>query len=181
MAVLLIASEGGVTPTSAPPQPTDTPSPTPTSTPMPTATAPAIPTPTSTPSPTTEPAPTATATAIPTPTSTPIPTQSEIVVYEVSECRFDVPRGQTVQCGFLSVPEDRRQTGGPTLRLHVAIFRSHSSNPAPDPIVYLEGGPGGKSLEAVPLNLQPQVCTLPGGPGLYYVRSARCGFFRARP
>lgn len=129
MAVLLIACEGGVTPTSAPPQPTDTPSPTPTSIPVPTATA----------------------TAIPTPTSTPTPTQSEIAVYEVSECRFDVPRGQTVQCGFLSVPEDRRQTGGPTLRLHVAIFRSHSSNPAPDPIVYLEGGPGGKSLKAVPL------------------------------
>jgi len=70
--------------------------------------------------------------------------------FESAECRFEIPFGQTVECGYLTVPEDRSQPDGPTIRLHVAIFKSHSDSPAPDPIVYLEGGPGGKALESVP-------------------------------
>ena len=71
--------------------------------------------------------------------------------FESAECQFEIPPGQTVECGYLIVPEDRSQPDGPTIRLHVAIFRSHSDNPAPDPIVYLAGGPGENALEAVPL------------------------------
>ena len=68
-----------------------------------------------------------------------------------AECQFEVPAGETVECGYLTVPEDRERPGGPSIRLHYALFRSHSDDPAPDPVVYLEGGPGGKALELVPL------------------------------
>jgi len=68
-----------------------------------------------------------------------------------AQCQFEIPPGQTVDCDYLTVPEDRSQPDGPTIRLHVAIFRSHSDNPAPDPIVYLEGGPGGNALEIASL------------------------------
>jgi pimeloyl-ACP methyl ester carboxylesterase len=71
--------------------------------------------------------------------------------FESAECQFEIPQGQTCECGYLIVPEDRSQPDGPTIRLHVAIFESYSENPAPDPIVYLEGGPGGNALEVVPL------------------------------
>ena len=71
--------------------------------------------------------------------------------FESAECQFEIPLGQTVECGYLIVPEDRSQPDGPTIRLHVAIFRSHSDNPAPDPVVYLAGGPGEHALEAMPL------------------------------
>ena len=50
-------------------------------------------------------------------------------------------------CGDLTVPEDRRQPNGPEVRLHVAVFKSQDPRPAPDPVVYLEGGPGGHALE----------------------------------
>lgn len=76
--------------------------------------------------------------------------KAEEPAYQPAECQFEIPWGQTVECGYLTVPEDRSQPDGPTIRLHVAIFKSHSDNPAPDPIVYLEGGPGGKALESVP-------------------------------
>ncbi len=55
------------------------------------------------------------------------------------------------ECGFLTVLEDRSKTDGPTIRIHYAVFRSFSDAPLPDPVVYLEGGPGGHALQSVPL------------------------------
>ena len=94
-------------------------------------------------------------TAAPTPTSTAVPgdlpTSTAVPVYERADCRFESPPGKTVECGYLTVSEDRTVSNGPTIRLHVARFRSQSDDLAPDPVVYLEGGPGGSSLEVVPL------------------------------
>lgn len=97
-------------------------------------------------------APPPTATSAPTATSEPTatPTPAYEPVFETESCEFQVPPGRDVECGWLTVPEDR---GNPEkmIHLHVAIFHSDNPNPAPDPIVYLEGGPGGDALEAVPL------------------------------
>ena len=94
---------------------------------------------------------TPTPTPTPTPAPTPTPSPTPVSEFEPGECQFETPPGQTVDCGYLTVPEDRGQPDGPTIRLSVAIFKSQSDDPAPDPIVYLEGGPGGKALKAVPL------------------------------
>ena len=67
------------------------------------------------------------------------------------ECAFPVPDGVRAECGYLAVPRDRRGNDGVTLRLHYAVFKSTSSNPRPDPVVYLSGGPGFGALETVPL------------------------------
>ena len=50
------------------------------------------------------------------------------------------------RCGYLVVPEDRRRPAGRTIRLIVAIVPAVSSRPAPDPVIYLAGGPGGSAL-----------------------------------
>ena len=57
--------------------------------------------------------------------------------------------GETIICGRLIVPENRARPSGPTLSLQVAIVVSHASEPA-EPIVYLEGGPGGAAVMQVP-------------------------------
>jgi pimeloyl-ACP methyl ester carboxylesterase len=74
--------------------------------------------------------------------------------YEQAECRFNKPTGIDVTCGYLTVPEDRDTADGKTIRLHVAVFKSQSSNPAPDPVVYLEGGPGGHALDNAEFSFQ---------------------------
>lgn len=85
----------------------------------------------------------------PTPTSgAPTPIQSGVPGFEPADCWFDEPSGQTAECGYLVVPEDRSQPDGKTIKLAVARFKSDSSNPQPDPIVYLEGGPGGSPLRS---------------------------------
>lgn len=57
-------------------------------------------------------------------------------------------RGE-VRCGRLTVPLDRSDPEAGTAQLQLAIVASTSSTPA-EPIVYLEGGPGGSAVATVP-------------------------------
>ncbi len=68
--------------------------------------------------------------------------------FDKAACEFKIPEGQTVQCGWLTVPE--KHSGAKdnnTFRLHVGIFKAKT--PKGGPVVYLEGGPGGHALQAV--------------------------------
>jgi pimeloyl-ACP methyl ester carboxylesterase len=90
--------------------------------------------------------PTPTNTPPSTPTPAPTPTLAYAPTFASADCLFRVPAGATVECGFVSVPEDRDGDLADTIRLSVAVYRSSSDSPAPDPVVYLHGGPGGRAL-----------------------------------
>jgi pimeloyl-ACP methyl ester carboxylesterase len=94
-------------------------------------------------------------TPTPEPTDTPEPTPAPAALFEAAACPFDLPAGQvegeTVECGYLTVPEDRADPDSPTIRLAVALFHHPDGDPEPDPVVYLEGGPGGSALEFIGL------------------------------
>lgn len=70
--------------------------------------------------------------------------------FEDSACPMELPAGQleeNVRCGYLTVEETRGSDDGRTVRLAVAILKSTSERPEPDPVVYLTGGPGGPALD----------------------------------
>jgi len=69
-------------------------------------------------------------------------------LFEPSTCQFINAYRLNVECGYLIVPEDRAQPDGPTVRLHVAIFRSTNSDPEPNPVIYLAGGGGVNHLDS---------------------------------
>ncbi len=50
--------------------------------------------------------------------------------------------GQTYSCGVVVVPENYAQPDGRTIELFYLKLHSSSQSPAPDPLVYLSGGPG---------------------------------------
>ena len=64
-----------------------------------------------------------------------------------------IPALETARCGQLFVPENRRRPNGRTIRLSVAIVPAQSSNPRPDPIIWLAGGPGDDSILEIPMAL----------------------------
>ncbi len=72
--------------------------------------------------------------------------------FEAAACPFRLASGQaeskTVDCGFVVVSEQHGIPDGPTIRLAVARFRSTSAAPAPDPVIFLQGGPGGAALSS---------------------------------
>lgn len=70
-------------------------------------------------------------------------------LFELTTCRFDPIPDRDPQCGDLVVPEDRSDPTGRQVRLHVAIFESDDPNAPDDPIVYLDGGPGGETLDVL--------------------------------
>lgn len=69
-------------------------------------------------------------------------------------CPEVVPTDPRFTCGTLTVAEDRTDLAGPTVDLPVAVLRSASATPAPDPVVYFEGGPGYGAVEIADLFLQ---------------------------
>ncbi|MFG2839392.1 alpha/beta fold hydrolase [Streptomyces zaomyceticus] len=54
------------------------------------------------------------------------------------------------RCGFLEVPENRTRKKTRTIRTTVAIIPAASATPAKDPVVFMEGGPGGDAIGAIP-------------------------------
>jgi pimeloyl-ACP methyl ester carboxylesterase len=82
----------------------------------------------------------------------PITTPGAVPRFEPGKCPFTPGNGQAegtnLFCGTVIVPEFHANPGGRTLRLAVAQFKSQSPTPAAEPIVYLEGGPGGASLDS---------------------------------
>jgi pimeloyl-ACP methyl ester carboxylesterase len=72
--------------------------------------------------------------------------------FEEAACPFDAsPQAlEQVRCGWLVVPQNRAEPEGKQVRLAVAVLKSTSATPRPDPIVFLSGGPGGRSVEYMP-------------------------------
>ncbi|MCU0491295.1 MAG: alpha/beta hydrolase, partial [Chloroflexaceae bacterium] len=70
-----------------------------------------------------------------------------------NDCPFDpdeylIEEGE-VRCGTLTVTEDRKQNGGRLIQLAVVVVASIAADPAPDPILFLAGGPGGGAINDV--------------------------------
>src|SRR5690349_12321756 len=65
--------------------------------------------------------------------------------YEQAPCPFAVPEGARVDCGVLTLPENHATGASRMLHLPVAVYRSTAAKAAPDPIVWLVGGPGGRA------------------------------------
>ncbi|MFI5476992.1 alpha/beta fold hydrolase [Streptomyces cacaoi] len=76
-----------------------------------------------------------------------------------------IPDLARARCGTLTVPEKRSKANGPEepkgygghdgreITLAVAIMPAESSSPAPDPIVWLAGGPGDDAVSEIPMAL----------------------------
>ena len=80
--------------------------------------------------------------------------------FVVQDCPVRVPDEVTVECGTVLVPQnwdDPRP--GEAVALAVVVYRSTAINPEPDPVIYLEGGPGGFTIEILPFvfedNIEP--------------------------
>ncbi len=56
---------------------------------------------------------------------------------------------ETVECGLVAVPTDWSVENGEKIKLAVYRIPSTSAMPAADPVVYLEGGPGGAGVASV--------------------------------
>lgn len=90
-----------------------------------------------------------------TPTATPQPAsrttrESMVCPFHLASEQTEV-EGQTYQCGILRVPQDRSKPDGLHIGIAFALLKSWSNKPLPDPLLSLEGGPGGSALELAAL------------------------------
>jgi pimeloyl-ACP methyl ester carboxylesterase len=81
----------------------------------------------------------------------PATAQDSVPRFEPSDCPFGTERElEGVDCGELVVWENRDRPEEGALRLAVAILRSSGEDPEPDPLVFLSGGPGNRSVFYAP-------------------------------
>ena len=78
------------------------------------------------------------------------PAAFENVACFLKDCSDIRNRGK-IEFGFLNVPENRQAPNSRLLKLAVVILRAKSPYPKPDPIIYLNGGPGAKTLASINL------------------------------
>lgn len=62
--------------------------------------------------------------------------------FQSARCTFGVPRGERATCGYVTVPLHREGTRTADIRLYVAVLHSRAESPLPDPVIFLNGGPG---------------------------------------
>jgi pimeloyl-ACP methyl ester carboxylesterase len=76
-------------------------------------------------------------------------------VVSIESCPRPLPaheiEGMSLICGRVKVPEERAKTGGKSIPLAFAVLKATSRFPEADPVVYLQGGPGGSALTQIPL------------------------------
>src|SRR6478736_7952681 len=73
---------------------------------------------------------------------------------ERDRCIFRPPRGDKLECYTLIVAENRANPKGQEVRLKVAVLKARRPL-APDPVIYLAGGPGDSPLVASTAGADP--------------------------
>jgi pimeloyl-ACP methyl ester carboxylesterase len=70
------------------------------------------------------------------------------------ECPMEVPTRYQVECGMVTMPEDHSSPDGPSIQLAVAVVHSSGGTPASDPLLFINGGPGARTLDSMSLWLE---------------------------
>lgn len=76
---------------------------------------------------------------------------------ETAACPFDRMRSASPElmaraiCGYMIAPQDHTQLEGSMIKLFFMQVKTISPNPQPDPIIFLEGGPGASGVEVMGL------------------------------
>ena len=83
--------------------------------------------------------------------ASPVQSVTPTGTFQPDSCMFELPsgavEGRDLECGWLQVPERHERPDGPVIRLAVAIIKSRAVDRKPDPLVMLQGGPGGSTID----------------------------------
>lgn len=82
----------------------------------------------------------------------PVTAQDDGIFFEEVTCSEVVPfldDSDDKYCGYLIVPEDHNDPASLEVEIAVVVLQAFSDNPQRDPIIYLEGGPGGAGIFTV--------------------------------
>ncbi len=129
------------------------------------------------PTPTPTPASTPTSTSEPTPTPTPEPTEA----FAERACPFsndhDTPF-RAMTCGYLTVPADYDNPEAGMFELAVALLPAAGDRTDAAPIVFLDGGPGSKTLEAMAVSAGALLESLPEDRDIVVLDQRGAGYSR---
>lgn len=78
--------------------------------------------------------------------------EGHVPYFEREDCPFSLSdeeiEDDLIRCGYVVVSEDHNEPNGDTIRIAVIVFKSTGRRPEPDPLIFLDGGPGSNTLVA---------------------------------
>jgi hypothetical protein len=86
--------------------------------------------------------------ALPVATSHAAAQLKALPVFEPGPCPDHLMSGTRVECGAVVVSQDRLRPEAGTVRIAVAVFKARSSAHVPDPLLFLDGAPGARTLDS---------------------------------
>jgi pimeloyl-ACP methyl ester carboxylesterase len=78
----------------------------------------------------------------------PVTAQVEPPSFEPVPCPVDFGSSTEVECGIVTVPQDRAHPEERSVQIAVAVFEARRDTPAADPLLFLDGGPGARTLDS---------------------------------
>ncbi len=106
----------------------------------------------------------------------PAAAQSTPPAFTPSDCPFAIPAGAQVDCGTLTVPQNRAAPQAASIQLAIAIYRASGSAAVADPIVFLQGGPGAGIIELTPQLYQPFIAPLTQARDMVFIDQRGTGY-----
>jgi pimeloyl-ACP methyl ester carboxylesterase len=76
------------------------------------------------------------------------PSRPGLIAMECPEINLS---GYTLECGMIVVPADHTAPGEEMFQIATVVVHRDGTNAAPDPLLFINGGPGGKTLYDLPL------------------------------
>ncbi len=71
--------------------------------------------------------------------------------FESTECKHELADDSITSCGFLLVPENRNDPNSATIKVYLTIFENPDKDSKEAPLIWLTGGPGASTVEAIQL------------------------------
>ena len=87
----------------------------------------------------------------PSTTDAPVPDESAPPTAELATSCLETLPDIEMTCGALNVPVDYDEPDGDTLSLPYVVLPALGENPAAEPLVFMQGGPGFSTLATIPL------------------------------
>ena len=88
--------------------------------------------------------------------------------------RHCIVDGENARCGRLVVPENRLTGKGRTISVRFVVIPATGAHPAPDPVVYFAGGPGGSTVAEITSEL-PDLMSLNVSRDLVFIEQRGTG------
>ncbi len=96
-------------------------------------------------------------------------------IHDSADCVVK-PAGYVTRCGYVTLPQDYAEPRAGKVEIYYSLIQSRSSEPKPDPLVYLVGGPGSSGSQLLETSFRAYLRAFAGDRHIIVIDQRGTGF-----